>query len=466
MEDPGPRKSCSRRHLRMRVTCGELLCCVETIGTLGGSLRAHKSECAPSRSRLKEKGVYWITGGLGGIGLVIAEHLARTVHARLVLTGRTSLPPSTEWDAILAQPEKSDAQLKIKKLRELEALGGEILTITADVTSLPQMKEALGAVERRFGRLNGVIHAAGLIEDGPLQLKTRESAARVLAPKIQGTLVLEEVLRDCKLDFWLLFSSVSSVTPPPGQIDYAAANSFLDAFARSQTGQPATALNWGLWADVGMATQITAGNHPILGRRLFQSSSESVYSSRMSCEKNWLLDEHRFKSGEALVPGTGYLQLAAAALAEDKFEPGVVFEDVFFLAPLSVEPGTTKEVRLRLRRQRSGFRFSILAKDKEWTEYASGLVEKNRKPLPAGQNVLDIRRRCSIRSIQFDDQRRTRQERYFNFGPRWRNLRTLDFGEREAIAELQLGEQFLDDLGVHPFTPRSLIWPPDLRSIS
>ena len=411
----------------------------------------------PSAARLKEKGVYWITGGLGGIGLVIAEHLARAVRARLVLTGRTPLPPASEWDALLTQPNKTDGvQEQIRKIRELESLGSEVLTIAADVTSRQQMEEALGIVRQRFGELNGVIHAAGLIEDGLLQFKTRESAARVLAPKIQGTLVLQDLLRDCKLDFWLLFSSISSLTPPAGQVDYAGANAFLDAFAVTQTGQPTTALNWTLWADVGMASRDRAGNHPILGRRLFQSASEALYSARLSCEKNWLLDEHRFKSGEALVPGTGYLQLAAAALAQDRFEPGVAFEDVFFLAPLSVSDGEVKEVRVRLRRQRSGFRFSILAKDKEWTEYASGQVERNQKRPPADQNVSDLRRRCSSRRIDFDDQHRTRQERYFDFGPRWRNLQALHIGEREALAELQLGQDFSADFEIWPLHPALL----------
>jgi acyl transferase domain-containing protein/thioesterase domain-containing protein/acyl carrier protein len=405
---------------------------------------------------LKEKGVYWITGGLGGIGLLIAEHLARTVHARLVLTGRTPLPPPSEWEAALAQPQKSDMQQKIRKLRELESLGAEILVLSADVTDREQMEKSLRTIRQRFGELHGIIHAAGLIEDGPSQLKTRESAARVLAPKVQGTMILRDVLHDCKLDFWLLFSSISSITPPPGQIDYAAANAFLDAFAHTQTGQPTTALNWGLWTDVGMATQTAENNHAILGRRLFQSPAESVYSSQMNCEKNWLLDEHRLKSGQALIPGTGYLHLAAAALIPDQFEPGVVFEDVFFLAPLSVEPQETKEVRLRLRRQRSGFRFSILAKDQEWIEYASGQVRRNQKHPPARQNVSDLRRRCSLRSIQFDDEHRTLQERYFDFGPRWRNLRTLQLGAREALAELQLGEQFLADFRSAPMHPALL----------
>ena len=169
--------------------------------------------------------------------------------------------------------------------------------------------------------------------------------------------------------------------PPPGQVDYAAANAFLDAFALSQTGQPITAVNWGMWAGVGMAGRDLAGNHPIGGRRLVHTEIETVDSVRLSCEKNWLLDEHRFKNGSALVPGTSYLQLAAAALTGERFEPGVQFEDVFFLAPLTIVPAETKEVRIRLRRQGAGFRFSILARDKEWTEYASGQIEK-RNPAP------------------------------------------------------------------------------------
>ncbi|HEX9112550.1 MAG TPA: SDR family NAD(P)-dependent oxidoreductase, partial [Terriglobales bacterium] len=333
-----------------------------------------------SGTRLREKGVYLIVGGLGGIGLVVAEHLARTVHARLVLVGRTPVPPASEWQAVLGKSNGANGtRHQIAKLRELGSLGAEVLTISADVTDSKQIAEALRIARQRFGDIHGVVHAAGLIEDGPLQIKTRESAARVLAPKIQGTLVLQQALGDSKLDFLLLFSSISSLAPPAGQIDYAAANAFLDAFALSQAGQPVMAVNWGLWADVGMAGRDIGGNHPVLGRRLVQTTTETVYSARLSSAKDWLLSEHRFKNGAALVPGTGYLQLAAAALVNGRFDPGIGFEDVFFLAPLTVAPDETKEVRVRLCRQRFGFRFSILAKDKdkEWTEYASGQIARN-----------------------------------------------------------------------------------------
>jgi acyl transferase domain-containing protein/thioesterase domain-containing protein/acyl carrier protein len=404
-----------------------------------------------SGTRLREKGVYLIVGGLGGIGLVVAEHLARSVHARLVLVGRTPLPPASEWQSILDKPNGANgARQKIAKLREIESLRAEVLTISADVTDFRQIAEALRTARQRFGDIHGVIHAAGLIEDAPLQIKTRESAARVLAPKIQGTLALQRALGDSKLDFLLLFSSISSLVPPAGQVDYAAANAFLDAFALSPAGQPVTAINWGLWADVGLAV---AGTHPIVGRRLVQTTTETVYSALLSCKKDWLLSEHRFKNGAALIPGTGYLQLVAAALAQDKFEAGIDFEDVFFLAPLTVTPDETKEVRVRLRRQGSGFRFSILAKDREWTEYACGQIARNQKRTPADQDVAAIRARCSSRRIDFDGEHRTRQERYFDFGPRWRNLQSLQIGEREALAELKLGQDFSADVGtwsVHP----------------
>jgi acyl transferase domain-containing protein/thioesterase domain-containing protein/acyl carrier protein len=410
-----------------------------------------------SGTRLKGKGVYLIVGGLGGIGLVVAEHLARTVHARLVLVGRTPLPLASEWQAVLDKPNgTSNARQKIAKLREMESLGAEVLTISADVTDSRQIAEALRIARQRFGDIHGVIHAAGLIEDGPLQTKTRESAARVLAPKIQGTLLLQQALGDSKLDFFLLFSSISSFAPPAGQVDYAAANAFLDSFATSRAGQPVTAVNWGLWADVGMAGRDLAGSHPIAGRRLVQTTTETVYSASLSCEKDWLLGEHRFKNGTALIPGTGYLQLAAAALVNDRFDPGIDFEDVFFLAPLTFGPDEIKEVRIRLRRQRSGFRFSILAKDKEWTEYASGQIARNQRNIPADQNVAEIRGRCSSRRIDFDEQHRTRQERYFAFGPRWRNLQSLHIGEREALAELKLGQDFLSDIETWPVHPALL----------
>jgi len=213
---------------------------------------------SPERaSRLRHEGVYLITGGLGGIGLVLAEYLAQTVQAKLVLVGRSAFLHKDEWPQWLAGHDDQDGvSRKIAKLQAIEASGGQVLVVSADVTDRAQMQAAIGRARQQFGAIHGVFHIAGVPGSGIIQLKTPEMAAGVLAPKVLGTLVLDTVFRDARLDFLVLFSSVTSVLGNFGQVDYCAANAFLDAFAhRRTTGQaPFTvSINWDTWQQVGMA---------------------------------------------------------------------------------------------------------------------------------------------------------------------------------------------------------------------
>jgi acyl transferase domain-containing protein/acyl carrier protein len=187
--------------------------------------------------RLRQKGVYLITGGMGGISLVLAEYLAKTVQAKLILLGR-SLPSNNE------------------KIKQLEALGAEVLVLAADVTNYEQMQSAIAQSLERFGTINGVIHTAGIAGAGMIQLKIPEIAEKVFAPKIQGTLTLNNVLKHINLDFLVLCSSLSSIQGGFGQVDYCAANTFLDAFAHWNTATNnrfTVAINWDAWQQVGMA---------------------------------------------------------------------------------------------------------------------------------------------------------------------------------------------------------------------
>ena len=121
----------------------------------------------------RKKGVYLITGGLGDLGLMIAEELAREFEARLVLLGRTPLVPPQQWKRALESTETHDhLKSRIAKLIELESLGSEILYLSCDVSRRNEMKWAIHAARTRFGSINGVIHAAGVIDDGPLLLKS------------------------------------------------------------------------------------------------------------------------------------------------------------------------------------------------------------------------------------------------------------------------------------------------------
>ncbi|HEU4323397.1 MAG TPA: SDR family NAD(P)-dependent oxidoreductase [Roseiflexaceae bacterium] len=208
-------------------------------------------------ARLRDNGVYLITGGLGGIGLTLAEHLARTAKAKLVLVGRSVFPARSEWDAWQARHGEADKTSRtITKLRALEALGAEVLVASADVTDADQMRVLVAQVTGKFGALHGVIHAAGVPAGGVIQLKTPETVERVLAPKTRGVLALDAALRDVTLDFVLLCSSLTSVVGEFGQADYAAANAFLDAYAYQQTNRRGVftlSVNWDTWQEVGMA---------------------------------------------------------------------------------------------------------------------------------------------------------------------------------------------------------------------
>ena len=211
----------------------------------------------PHHRRLREGGVYLITGGLGGFGLTFAKYLAHQAHAKLVLVGRAALPAREEWiEWLSAHDEEDQTSLKVKEVLALEAEGAEVLIESADITDIKRMREVLDHARERFGKIDGVIHAAGVAGGGLIELKDPQVAAAVLAPKVLGTLVLDELLKETPLDFFILCSSLASLLGGVGQADYCAANSFMDAFAYQRSlkdGAFTVSINWDTWQQVGMA---------------------------------------------------------------------------------------------------------------------------------------------------------------------------------------------------------------------
>jgi len=214
-----------------------------------------------SQSLIREGGVYLITGGLGGIGLALAAEIAKIPKTKLILISRSGLPDRAEWQDWLTGEEEDDSVAnKIRRVQALEEQGAEVLLLTADVSNRAAMKTAIQEAEAHFGTINGVIHTAGIAGGGIIQLKTPEKAATVLSAKLQGTRILDELFADKPLDFMILNSSLSSVMGGVGQVDYCAANAFLDSFAHYRThrkGQLTLAINWDTWQEVGMAVNTT-----------------------------------------------------------------------------------------------------------------------------------------------------------------------------------------------------------------
>ena len=418
----------------------------------------------PEERRLDQNGVYLITGGLGGLGLAVAEHLASAFKARLVLVSRSAVPAGSEWEARLSDPSLTDAERKrIEKLVEIRSIAGGLLVLQGDVTDPVQMKHVVSLATDNFDRIDGLFHAAGVLDDGPLMLKTAGTAARVLDAKVRGTLVLDELFRDTPLHCFVLFSSISSIFPAAGQVDYAAANSFLDAFALTRK-ERVTVINWGAWRDVGMAARSSSA-HPLLHERLLNTPPEIVYESTFSQKNEWVLAEHRLKTDgglRALLPGTAYLEMASAAFSRGTQLRAVEFRDVFFLAPFVLDSQESRRARVQLRRDedagslKGSFRFSLSSDNGARIEHASGSIAACLSRPTSSVDLTEIIDRCCVRTIVFDKQHRTGQERQLEFGPRWHSLRRLHIGKQEGVAEIDLDEQFAAEVARYRMHPALL----------
>jgi acyl transferase domain-containing protein/acyl carrier protein len=204
---------------------------------------------------------YLITGGMGGLGLLVARWMVERGARRLILLGREELPARSLWNE--AEAGSRLAQ-RIAAIRDIEALGASVHVAGFDVADEAQLASFLEGYQREgWPAIRGVVHSAGVAR--PQLLADTDAAAlgSTLRPKVYGAWLLHRLLEDAPLDFFVLFSSIASVVPLPGQSDYAAGNAFMDALChyRQARGLAALSVNWGPWAEVGMATQLDLTEH-------------------------------------------------------------------------------------------------------------------------------------------------------------------------------------------------------------
>ena len=412
---------------------------------------------------LKDNGVYLITGGFGGIGLTLAETLIKQCGARIALLSRGGLPPRNTWDVTLKNTAGTDpVARRIKAVQALEAMGGEVLPVAADVSNVEDIRDARAKVETAFGPINGVIHAAGHIDDAPIMAKDVTSIEDVFAPKIHGTQILDDVFPDGDLDWLVLFASSSTATAPIGQVDYVAANEYLNAYAKSRGGDRTTvrAINWGIWADVGMAadamdartgakapSEVVEVGAPMLDQAQFNSAGARVFTASYTVKDRWFLDEHRTKAGDALVPGTGYLEMAAEALHAMGETAAFEIRDLYFLRPFAVDDAGSVDMRLSLPRSNAGYDVLVESGvNGSFAPNAQASLQILPMSQPAPLDIATIAARCAP-PIEAGDLGwiASPQETHLKFGPRWRVLQSTAFGDKEGLATLTLPEAAVND---------------------
>uniref|UniRef100_UPI003899CD10 type I polyketide synthase n=1 Tax=Mycobacterium sp. HUMS_1102779 TaxID=3383487 RepID=UPI003899CD10 len=218
--------------------------------------------------RCRPDAAYLITGGMGALGLLMADWLADRGARRLVLAGRTPLPPRRDWDGA----DDPAAQHKITAIRALERRGVSVEAVALDVGSPEAVRELLDRRDRAGAPpIRGIIHAAGITENRLLTETAQDTLRRVMWPKIAGAQALHRAFPPGRLDFFFLTASAGTVFGVPGQGAYAAANAYLDCLARSRSRQGChtVSLDWVAWEGLGFAADaaITIGELERLGSR-------------------------------------------------------------------------------------------------------------------------------------------------------------------------------------------------------
>ena len=419
---------------------------------------------------LRDGGVYVITGGLGGIALKMAEHFAQLKNVKLALLARSDLPPAAEWDDILRiLPEESIGAQRMRRIRAIRELGSEVDVFTCDIADGDRVERALQQIRAKFGPVTGIIHAAGVMDDEPIESKSLNSMLRVLLPKVAGALHLDRLIRE-PLDFFILFSSVASSLGLPGQVDYTAANAFLDAFATDRASRApgrTVVINWNAWRDIGMAARASDEQqhgrapssvvaHPALDGYSDDAGTGRTFVTDFAIDRHWLLSEHKIKNGMALLSGTTFVELARAAFSVGKAPGPIEINDLTFLTPFQVAEGTTRRLVIQVVAEGGASEITMrtAGDDARSLPHVIGDVSAYDGLAPAAVDLDAIVARCPTHLSVLRGG--TGDTNFVDFGPRWENLRSVRYGRREALLELALDPKFAPDLEHYLLHPSML----------
>ena len=432
----------------------------------------------PEPIAFKEGGIYLITGGLGGIGILTARAIADEVNATFVLTYNSPIPERAEWDKWLEEnPGPSFTRDKIEGIRSLESIGSKVLERQVNVADFEGMQQLLNEIERTAGRVNGVIHSAGTVGGGIIPLKTAESVRPVFDSKFRGTVILDKIFEGRDLDFFVLYSSITSILGESTRLDYCAGNAFLDSFAsyrKYRLDDRTTSINWAGWVGTGMAvrwekekaekaqkTKTEAGRpnyseytelRPSIDmlKLVEESDDRKIYEVDFKPKNDWIINSH-FIINQPTVVGTTFIELAhqfgKMALSGQYYE----LRNLYFISPLMFENGRNKKVRFIVDRKADKYKFSFKTQpldknsDKDiWHDHFLGelVVTGN------GIGEFDLEGTKKRLSNQIDTSKGSRivynaqNQPLIDLGDRWDIDNEIYVGEGEWLTKLTLRSEF------------------------
>ena len=418
---------------------------------------------------LRTSGVVLLTGGTGGLGLELAGRLFDMAQMRLVLLSRWPPPPVEEW------PERARATDRIgealRKVLALQARGADVMVSRGDAALADDMKRVIDDVRARFGAIHGVVHAAGSRSRSLVLETDHEMGLEAMSSKVHGALILEELLGDEPLDFFVSFSSLAAVAPRAGQVAYSSANAVLDALAMRR--EPARwarvcSIGWDAWQDVGMAADAVWGrsnsglldlshgpvgeavDHP-MWQYCRHERNRVLFAGILRPAKHWVVAEHQ-RNGVATMPGTGILELVHAAFRHlHGTETPVSIGNVAFRRFLEV-PEVGVEVWLSFGEQEDRTRFELRSctagtgahRLEEMTLHSTGDVAPLDAPalpgsVPGGEWRPLVRHGSTI-----------------EFGPHWNHLLLSELSGDENVMRVALDDEHRAETQAYALHPALL----------
>jgi acyl transferase domain-containing protein/thioesterase domain-containing protein/acyl carrier protein len=403
-------------------------------------------------SPFRTGGTYLVTGGLGGVGHVLAAHLATRHSANLVLVSSASIPEGEDQKHWLATHAYDDpTSRRIRQLRTLTELGTKVAVVVADLADPISVRGALDEAEQALGRIDGAVHAAGQLHDSLIEFAGLEDHEQVLGAKAHGALVLSDELERRGADLLLLVSSTSTTLAPPGQVSYVAANAVLDCLAGRHGNLRVATINFGLWAGVGVASDMArrsrlaigdgeAVDHPVFSERRRERNGATVLVGRVDASHHWVVDEHRTSDGVAVYPGTGHLHLMISA-AQLAGLADVELSDVTLLSPLIVRDGAPVTIRASV----SSDGFVEIYADGGTGRHWSLHSQAQAGPMAPGRalrgDVLDEFDALPVTDVDLLGTQRD----HMQFGPRWGSIVEARRADGVVMARLALTAEHADE---------------------